>query len=209
MQITLKTLQQQTFRIDIDPEETVRERGESGRVRFSRAAGLSPSQRGERRARAAAVGGVRREQGGPGLRGKGLGAQRSYRCVEEGREIPSFWPCRAAGRPGREGGVAPLGAARALRRGAGGLLSRRRPRGTAGAALAAAGAWRGREGGQGGGTRLPAEKHRQRKRWGRPRCSPAVRVRVGDFWVSSGKHGAPRGEGVPGRVLPYLCGRFP
>lgn len=104
MQITLKTLQQQTFRIDIDPEETVRERGESGRVRFSRAAGLSPSQRGERRARAAAVGGVRREQGGPGLRGKGLGGQRSYRCAEEGREIPSFWPCRAAGRPGREGG---------------------------------------------------------------------------------------------------------
>lgn len=30
MQVTLKTLQQQTFKIDIDPEETVREAGSAG-----------------------------------------------------------------------------------------------------------------------------------------------------------------------------------
>lgn len=33
MQVTLKTLQQQTFKIDIDPEETVRAAGSAGQGR--------------------------------------------------------------------------------------------------------------------------------------------------------------------------------
>lgn len=38
MQVTLKTLQQQTFKIDIDPEETVRAEGSAGpgRARWGR-----------------------------------------------------------------------------------------------------------------------------------------------------------------------------
>lgn len=53
MQVTLKTLQQQTFKIDIDPEETVRGDG-GGRVRDSEgpARGPQPEAPGEsRRAR--------------------------------------------------------------------------------------------------------------------------------------------------------------
>lgn len=34
MQVTLKTLQQQTFKIDIDPEETVREAGSAGAAAY-------------------------------------------------------------------------------------------------------------------------------------------------------------------------------
>lgn len=36
MQVTLKTLQQQTFKIDIDPEETVREAGSAGADGYGR-----------------------------------------------------------------------------------------------------------------------------------------------------------------------------
>lgn len=54
MQITLKTLQQQTFRIDIDPEETVRARagtrcGGEAALRPLQGSGLAlPSRRRER-----------------------------------------------------------------------------------------------------------------------------------------------------------------
>lgn len=53
MQVTLKTLQQQTFKIDIDPEETVREAGSAGR-------GRPRTSRGKRE------GSARPERGGGG-----------------------------------------------------------------------------------------------------------------------------------------------
>lgn len=69
MQVTLKTLQQQTFKIDIDPDETVRAAGTRGRGGRARAAG--PGRRGGATVRgvpASALSRARRrpEQGEPG-----------------------------------------------------------------------------------------------------------------------------------------------
>jgi hypothetical protein len=58
MQVTLKTLQQQTFKIDIDPEETVRAAvGDAGpRGRQRKRAGPAGPRRGAARGRRARLG---------------------------------------------------------------------------------------------------------------------------------------------------------
>lgn len=87
MQVTLKTLQQQTFKIDIDPEETVREAGSAGRgrprtSRGKREGSAGPERGASRRPRLSS------EQEGPAVRASG----ESPRLTQEGVASVGFGP---------------------------------------------------------------------------------------------------------------------
>lgn len=98
MQVTLKTLQQQTFKIDIDPEETVRAAGRGERGPGSEVAREGPPQGGVRSPRALWAGD--RE----GLEADGVEQHRSAWTLEAAARSAWSWDRRGGGeawRPGR------------------------------------------------------------------------------------------------------------
>lgn len=88
MQVTLKTLQQQTFKIDIDPEETVRAEGSAGpgRARWGRGEheGSAGPGRGAARQGAGSPPQLRAGLGGAPERGQPPVHRESWVCVGPG-----------------------------------------------------------------------------------------------------------------------------
>lgn len=97
MQVTLKTLQQQTFKIDIDPEETVRAAGRGERGARVGAAWEGPAEGGGGDRSAAALWAEDEE----GLEADGVEQYRPARALEAAARSAWSWGLGEACRPGR------------------------------------------------------------------------------------------------------------